>query len=54
MDSLEGRLRYQPFADNLGLEIGAAYLVRGRFAKEAEGGRAAPAAFVYTQLTGTL
>lgn len=51
---IEGRVRWQPLPKNLSLELGAAYLVRGEFAKEAPGARSAPAAFVYTQVTGTI
>jgi hypothetical protein len=51
---LEARVRWSPFEGNLGLDLGAAVLARGAFARDAPGGRAAPASFVYVQLTAAL
>jgi hypothetical protein len=49
---IEGRMRFSPFPRNLSFETGAAYFLRGDFARDAEGGRGAPATYVYGQLTG--
>lgn len=51
---IEGRVRFSPFPRNLSFETGAAYFLRGDFARDAEGGRSAPATYVYGQLTGWL
>lgn len=51
---IEGRLRASPFPRNLSFETGAAYFLRGDFARDVEGGRSTPATFVYGQLTGWL
>jgi hypothetical protein len=51
---IEGRLRFSPFPRNLSFETGAAYFLRGDFARDAEGGRSAPATYVYGQITGWL
>lgn len=50
----EGRVRWQALPENLALECGAAWLVRGAFARDAPGADDAPTAFVYTQLTVSL
>ena len=47
----EARLRWHALPGNLSFELGGALLLRGRFAREARGGRGAPAAYVYTQVT---
>jgi len=48
---IEGRVRWDLVPGNLRLEVGAAALARGRFARKAPGGRNANAGFFYTQLT---
>lgn len=51
---VEGRLRLHVFPKNLTLDVGGAYLARGRFATDAPLGRKADPIYVYTQLTGTI
>lgn len=53
-NQVEGRVRFNPWPKNLGIEIGAAWLVRGRFARTAPGAPDADPVFFYTQLTGAI
>lgn len=53
-NQLEARVRWTPLPKNLVLEVGGAYLVRGRFASTAPGARDLDALYGYTQLTGSL
>lgn len=49
---VEGRIRWNPLPKNLGLELGAAHLIRGTFARTAPGGHSEPSTVIYTQVTG--
>jgi hypothetical protein len=51
---LEARLRWQILPRNLALELGAALLLRGYFARNAPGGRDDTPLYGYTQITATL
>lgn len=51
---LEARVRWRVLPKNLTLELGAAHLIRGQFAKSAPKARSTPATFLYTQLSGHL
>ncbi len=51
---LEGRVRWHALPQNLVLDVGAAWLVRGDFARNAPGGRPDSSLLVYSQLTGTI
>lgn len=51
---VEGSIRWHVLPKNLALELGAAHLLRGDFAKDAAGAREAPATFLYTQVSGTI
>jgi hypothetical protein len=51
---LEARVRWHVLQGNLSLELGAAGLLRGRFAEQAPGGRDAPSRYIYSQVTGTI
>ncbi|MBX3125735.1 MAG: alginate export family protein [Polyangiaceae bacterium] len=51
---LEARVRWHAVPKNLALELGAAHLARGEFAKSAPGGRSEPSSFAYGQVTLTL
>lgn len=50
----EAGIRWQVVPGNLSLELGAAILWRGRFAKTAPGARPGDPLYVYSQVTGTL
>jgi len=51
---LETRARWQVLPGNLAVEVGAACLVRGAFARNAPGGNEATSVLVYAQVTTTL
>ncbi len=51
---IEGQARFNVLPGNVSLEVGAAWLIRGQFAREAPGAKASDSVYVYTQLTGTL
>lgn len=51
---VEGRVRFSPFPRNVALELGAAYLARGRFVTASPGARPSDPIYVYAQLTGAL
>lgn len=53
-EQLEARVRWTPFPRNLVFEVGGAAFLRGAFALNAPGGRAAPTLYLMTQVTGTL
>jgi len=50
----EARVRWHVLPKNLSLDVGGALLVRGDFAKTAPDAAKEPAAYVYSQLTGTI
>jgi len=49
---VEARVRFSVLPKNLRFELGAAHLIRGRFATAATGARADPATLVYAQVVG--
>lgn len=51
---VEGRVRLHVLPGNLTLEVGAAHLIRGRFAKEAPMARDEAATELYTQIIGKI
>jgi len=51
---VEAMVSWTPFAKNLNIEAGAAYLRPGQFANQAPTTATAPAPYVYTQVTVTL
>ena len=50
----EFRVRWHILPKNLSLDVGAAYLVRGRFAKSAPDGQDDASTYLYAQITGTI
>ncbi len=51
---VDARARWSPVPGNVAIEIGAAALARGRFAREAEGGRDGTPLYAYAQVVGTI
>ncbi len=51
---VEGRLRWNVKPENVRVELGGAYLVRGGFAKNAPSASGDSALFIYTQVTATI
>jgi hypothetical protein len=51
---LEARVRWHAQPGNLSFDLGGALLLRGGFARRAPGGRDAPAAYFYLQITVTI
>ncbi len=51
---IEGRIRWHLFPKNFSIEVGSAYLIRGRFATDAPGAKPSNPVFVYTQVTATI
>jgi hypothetical protein len=51
---IEARLRWHVLPENLMLELGGAHLVKGKFARSVPGGRADPATYVYSAISGSI
>ncbi len=51
---IEGRVRWHVWPQNLSLDVGGAYLIRGDFVEHVVGEELSPTAYFYTQITGTI
>jgi hypothetical protein len=51
---VEGRVRWHVWPQNISLDVGGVYLMRGAFAEAVVGGDLSPTVYFYAQITGTI